>query len=329
MLVKQMEQVERLSGIDLQFFAEEPGGQPGTPPVVSGGNSEPSAGSQPTGQAATPSAGGQSQPASQGQTPEQQLQAAIKGMNEAQQDRASWVNVAKEYGFNSADEAKAAFQFYKAANDDPQALLKGYFGQNPDALATILNENKMQAAALFGQVFNGGQPTQQQDPFDGVTTYQELANILMKQVEGVIDKKISPAIQPIQQTLQSQKEAEIKARENTRIPKECQEAVWNKVKEVGLPFNLIETQPWLIDGLIVQAMGGREKYEESIKTSATAAAAQNVTGKIVQNNSVAPLTPGGGVAVSTAKQPITNPNERLKAAMQMIETMKAAKNAGS
>jgi hypothetical protein len=187
----------------------------------------------------------------------------------------------------------------------------------------------MQAAALFGQVFNGGQPTQQQDPFDGVTTYQELANILMKQVEGVIDKKISPAIQPIQQTLQSQKEAEIKARENTRIPKECQEAVWNKVKEVGLPFNLIETQPWLIDGLIVQAMGGREKYEESIKTSATAAAAQNVTGKIVQNNSVAPLTPGGGVAVSTAKQPITNPNERLKAAMQMIETMKAAKNAGS
>lgn len=312
----------RLFNRPLQFpDTGEPGGGAGTPPVTEGSqvNVSPVTPSQAP---ITPDVtGGQDQ---KGQTPEQQLQAALSGMGVAQREKAEWVNIAKEYGFNSAAEAKRAFETYKAVNDPAQAgvMVKNYLTQNPDALTGLLRENPMQAAQLFGQVFNNQQPAA--DPFEGVSTYSELAQVLKQQLIGELKNEIMPVIQPIQQTQQTQHEAQVKAQLNPKIPEAVREQVWSEVKRIGIPMTTIESQPWLIDGLVVQLSGGREKYEESIRSAATTQVVQKVNEKVIQNNNVASLTPGGGVPVTEARVPITDQNKRLEAALAKIRTMNAA-----
>jgi membrane-associated HD superfamily phosphohydrolase len=260
-----------------------------------------------------------------GQTPEQQLQAALSGMGAAQREKAEWLNVAKEYGFNSAAEAKQAFETYRAVNDPNQAgiMVKNYLAQNPDALTTLLRENPMQAAQIMGQVFNNQQP--QASPYENITTYDEFGNVVVKQSTDAAVKQVTqqydPRLTAVENFIKQQHESQVKTQLNPKIPEAVRESVWNEVKKIGIPMATIEAQPWLIDGLVVQLSGGREKYEESIRTAAAAETAKKVTDKVIQNNNVASLTPGGGVSVSEINGPITDPDARRREAMRRIDLM--------
>ncbi len=320
MLVNQMEQAKGFK-FDLQFFAEEPGVGAGTPP--SGGTEGNVVGNATTGQAATPPSNAQN--ANPKTVDWDTHQAAVREMNAKQQEAAGWRNVAKEYGFDSAEQAKQAFQVYKAVNDPNQAgaMVKNYLAQNPDVLVGMLRENPMQAAQIMGQVFNGQQV--QTSPYENVTTYDELGNIVVNQSTQEALKKVQqqydPRLSAIENYVKQQYEAGIKARENSRIPENIRDAVWEQVNKVGIPFNVIDAQPWIIDGLIVNAMGGREKYEESIRASS----AQKFTDKVIQNNAnTATLTPGSGVFVKETQPLIMNQEQRRKAALQRVDSLISA-----
>lgn len=319
MFENKMEQVDRIN-FNLQLFADEgPGGDLGTPPATAGDANVGSAGDANVGQAVNTPPNGSNQPTNQ-QTPEQQLQAAIQGMNTAQRERSEWVNVAKEHGFNTAEDAKAAFQAYQAMQTQPTQLIENYFSKNPAALQEILRKN-------FGQVF-GGQEPQPASPYGDVADYDEFGNRVEKRSSEATLKQVAqqydPRLSRVENFINQQYENGIKTKENARIPQEVQETVWSKVKEIGIPFTTIESQPWLIDGLVVNAMGGREKYEESIRTATATQTAQKLTQKVTQNNNVAPLTPGGGVIVSEANVPITDQDARLREAMRRLGVMEAA-----
>jgi hypothetical protein len=331
MLKSKMEQVEGFK-FDLQFFGDEgPGVGSGTPPAMNDGSQN--VGATPTGQAGTPPSG-TGQPANgQPQTVDWEThQAAIRGMNDAQRVKAAWEKTAAEYGFNSVEEAKRAFEVYKAVNDPNQAgaLVKNYLTQNPDVLTALLRENPMQAAQIMGQVFNGQQT--QADPFENVSTWGEAFEVFKQMLLPEIDKKYGSAIQPIQQTLQAQENEKIKSGVDSKIqgfieknPDSgvTQEAVWNKIKEIGIPMQTLKMQPWLIQGLIMETMGGEDKYAEYIAKKASSATAQNLTQKVLDNNSVAPLTPGGGVSVRVAEDPISNPRLNRQAVMEEARRLKA------
>jgi hypothetical protein len=299
MLKSKMEQVEGFK-FDLQFFGDEgPGVGSGTPPAMNDGSQN--VGATPTGQAGTPPSG-TGQPANgQPQTVDWEThQAAIRGMNDAQRVKAAWEKTAAEYGFNSVEEAKRAFEVYKAVNDPNQAgaLVKNYLTQNPDVLTALLRENPMQAAQIMGQVFNGQQT--QADPFENVSTWGEAFEVksgVDSKIQGFIEKNPDSGV--------------------------TQEAVWNKVKEIGIPMQTLKMQPWLIQGLIMETMGGEDKYAEYIAKKASSATAQNLTQKVLDNNSVAPLTPGGGVSVRVAEDPISNPRLNRQAVMEEARRLKA------
>ncbi len=302
---------EQAKGInfDLQFFAE-PGEDPGTPP-----NNEPAVNTAPPVNASKAVISPDTTVGQTAQQPvnyEQQYNAAIKGMNEAQRERAEWANIAKEYGFNSPEEAKQAF----VSHQEYQALLNNPF---PAILETLKN-NPMQAAQIFGQVFNNQQP--QTDPYAKYAEYDNMPD-LVKTIQSDILGQVEKIVQPIQQNFQSQYEAGVKNRENARIPEASREAVWNEVKRIGIPMATIDAQPWIIDGLIIQLSGGREKYEESIRTAATAATVQKVTDKITQNNNVATVSPSGS-QVGIIQEPITDPKQRLNAALAKVRALNAA-----
>lgn len=324
-----MEQAERF--FDLQFHSDEPGAGSGSPPAV-GNDTQVTqiAGDQTTGQAVTPPSGG-NQPANQGQSLEQQLQAAIKGMNEAQRERAAWLNVAKEYGFNSAEEAKQAFEIYKMINQDPLPLAKQYFSQNPDALATLLRENPMQAAQLFGQVFNGGQAPNS-DPYakyEGIDNIPELVKAIqtdtINQVKEMLKQELGQTVRPIQQTLQAQKEAEIRSKANNRIDEFIKtypqagitkEKVWETVQKIGVPLTTIEAQPWLIDGIMMESIGGRDEFIKRISTQSVQQYQQQVQSNAT---STAQLTPSGGIPAVEGNEPILDMNKLNRIAHERLD----------
>jgi hypothetical protein len=326
MLNQKMEQVERF--FDLQFFAEEGSGEPGagsgTPPATGEGNQgNQSAGTVNQGQAVTPPDGGQNQPANQnqGQTVEQQLQAAIKGMNEAQRKAAELEKVLNGV---APEQVAQALQFVQQVQENPQGMIINYIRQNPQAMSEIVKEfGPMQAAQMFNQAFGGQQS--QADPYakyEGIDNMPDLVRAieadLLAKIDGRIEGKINPVVQPLQQNYQAQYEAGIKTRENARIPENLRDTVWNKVKEIGIPFTQIEKYPWLIDGLIIEAAGGREKYEESIRAAATTTTVKKITDKVIQNNNVAQLTPAGGVNAVQNNGPITDPDARHKEALRRL-----------
>lgn len=308
----------------------EPGGGAGTP--SNGGSSVGSTGSTISSEPVTsvqapntPTATGE-----QGQAPRavdyETHQAAIRGMNEAQRIKAEWEKTAQEFGFKTTEEAKAAFQAYQAMQTQPDVLIKNYFAQNPESLTTLLRDNPLQAAQIMGQVFNNQQ--QQSDPYENVSTYQELAQVLKQQLIGELKNEINPVIKPIQSFQAKQYESGIKAQLNPKIPEAVRESLWNEVAKIGIPMSTIEAQPWLIDGLIIQMSGGREKYEESIRNAAAATTAQNLTKKVEQNNNVASLTPGSGVSVSEINGPITDPDARRREALRRLELMQTVSGGG-
>ena len=317
-----MEQAKRF--FDLQFHSEEPGAESGTPPAM-GSETQGSQNAGTLGQAVTSSGGTNQSTNNQPQVVDWNThQAAIKGMNEAQRIKAEWEKTAKEYGFNSVEDAKQAFQTYKVLNENPIALAKEYFSQRPDDLAALLRENPMQAAQLFGQVFDNGQ-VPNTDPY---AKYGDIDNIpdLVKAIEAdtaikfekMIENKLGPVVQPIQQQFQTQYEERIKTRENARIPEGVQQAVWDKVREIGVPFNLIEKQPWLIDGLIIEASGGLDKYGENLKNSGITNYKQQV-----QSNaqSTAQLTPVGGIPAVDGNEPIMNADKLNQKAHEMLNAV--------
>jgi hypothetical protein len=175
----------------------------------------------------------------------------------------------------------------------------------------------------MGQVFNNQQP--QASPYENITTYDEFGNVVVKQSTDAAVKQVTqqydPRLTAVENFIKQQHESQVKTQLNPKIPEAVRESVWNEVKKIGIPMATIEAQPWLIDGLVVQLSGGREKYEESIRTAAAAETAKKVTDKVIQNNNVASLTPGGGVSVSEINGPITDPDARRREAMRRIDLM--------
>ena len=295
MFQNKTEQVSQVR-FDLQFFAE-PGGEPASPPATdpSQNVATPDTTSQATG---SPDVTGSQ--STQRTVTWDEHQAAIKGMNEAQRKAAEL-------------EKRAAYA--DQIDSDPITAVKQFLSQNPDALTALLRENPMQTAQIMGQVFNNQQP--QASPYENITTYDEFGNAIIPEAVKAVDQKYNPRLTAVENFIQRQYEDGIKARENGRIPEAIRDTVWNAVKQIGIPMQTIEAQPWLIDGLIIQASGGREKYEEQIY-------AQRQTKKVNQvidnHNSTVNLIPNGSVA---AVQTNTNMswNDRKKLAARQVAAL--------
>lgn len=320
----------RLFRMPLQFpDTGEPGNGAGTP-----SNNESAVGSTissepvtPVQAPITPTATGD-----QGPTPKtvdwETHQAAIRGMNEAQRIKAEWEKVAQEGGFKTPEEARAAFQAYQAMQTQPDVLIKNYFAQKPESLTALLRENPMQAAQLFGQVFNGQNPAA--DPYAKYAEYDSMPELVkaiesdtLSKVEKLLESKLNPVVQPIQQRFQQQEIEAAKAKVNDQI-----NAFIKKHPDSGVTPEKVwdvmiqnKYRPELTGQAIIEVMGGLDKYEEHIQSKAAATAAKNLTKKVEQNNNVASLTPGSGVSVSEISGPITDPDARRREALRRLELM--------
>jgi hypothetical protein len=299
MFQKNSEQVSQVR-FDLQFFAE-PGGEPASPPMTEGNQNVVSPGTTSQAINSPDVTSGQVQT---GQTPEQQLQAALSGMSAAQREKAAWEKTAREYGFNSVDEAKAAFQ----SHQEYQALKS-----NPlPTIVEILKSNPMQAAQIYGQIFNNQQP--QASPYENITTYDEFGNAIIPEAVKAVDQKYNPRLTAVENFIQRQYESGIQTRENARISEFASkypnagitpEAVWGKVREIGIPLSTIDQQPWVVDGIITQIMGGLGKSIENLAGPIGEQKVKNYQQQVLSNaTSTAQVTPTGGTVAATSKIPL-------------------------
>jgi hypothetical protein len=247
-------------------------------------------------------------------------QAAIREMNAKQQEVAAW----RKAGFNSPEEAAQVLQKYQEYQET---------WQNPyPAIIDLLKQNPMQAAQLFGQVFNGQQV--QSDPYEKYSQYETMPELvkaiqtdMMGQVEKLIDTKVNPVVQPIQQTLQAQKEATIKAQANSQIDSfiqtypqagVTQQAVWDLAKSKGIPMTTLESNPSLVDWLMMESIGGRDEFIKRISNQSV-----QQYQKQVQSNaqSTAQLTPTGGIPVIPGNVPSHDPGKIKSEMHRMFDIM--------
>lgn len=243
--------------------------------------------------------------------------------------------LAEETGM-TVDQIREQLNYATSITKDPKAAVKEYLAQDQAALLELLRENPMQAAQIMGQVFNNGQAPNA-NPYAKYADYDNIPDLLkaydadnMSKFEKLLESRLGPVVQPIQQQFQAQRETAIKSQANGRIDEFIkaypqagitQEAVWETVKKIGVPLSTIETQPWLIDSLMIESIGGQNEFAKRISNQSV-----QQYQKQVQSNatSTAQLTPTGGIPAVMGNVPSQDAGKIKSEMHRMFDVMQNA-----
>jgi hypothetical protein len=242
-----------------------------------------------------------------------------KTFTQTMQEIAPLRKLAEETGM-SVDQIREQLNYVASINKDPKSAVKGYLSQDQAVLLELLKENPMQAAQLFGQVFNGQQP-QQTSPYGDVADYDEFGGRVEKRAAestlNQVKQQYDPRLTAVEKFVKQQYENGVKAQLNPKIPEALRDKVWGEVSKIGIPMTIVESQPWVIDGLIIQASGGKEEYDKLIKTQTQTKRVEQVIDN--HNNTVNHIPNGGVAAIQTNAN--MSWNERKKLAARQVAGM--------